>query len=67
MIIILNSSKSRFITTTSSGMSFDKIREKALAPKLLEMISKLIDRLNEINDGTYVMHDMITDYLKTLI
>lgn len=50
-----------------SGMNFDKAREKELAPKLLEMISKLIHRLNEINDGSYVIHDMVTDYLKTLI
>ena len=50
-----------------SGMSFDKNREKELAPKLLEMISQLIDRLNEINDGSFAIHDMVTNYLKNLI
>lgn len=50
-----------------SGMYFNKIREKELAPKLLEMISQLIVRLNQINDGSFVIHDMITNYLKSLI
>ena len=50
-----------------SGMSFDKNREKELAPKLLEMVSQLIDRLNKINDGSFVIHDMVTSYLKSLI
>ena len=50
-----------------SGMAFDKNREKEIAPQLLEMISKLINRLNEINDGSYVIHDMVTNYLKTLL
>ena len=50
-----------------SGMNFDKVREKELAPKLLKMISKLIDRLNEINDGSFAIHDMVTNYLKSLI
>lgn len=31
------------------------------------MINKLIDRLNEINDGSYEIEDMITDHLKLLI
>ncbi len=51
----------------SSGMHFDEEREKELAPQLLEMIKKLIDRLNEINDGSYEIEDMITDHLKLLI
>ena len=50
-----------------SGMNFDKVREKELAPKLLKMISQLIDRLNEINDGSFAIHDMVTNYLKSLI
>lgn len=50
-----------------SGMHFDEIKEKELAPQLLEMINKLIDRLNEINDGSYEIEDMITDHLKSLI
>lgn len=48
-------------------MRFDEIREKELAPKLLEMIQKLIYRLNEINDGSFEVDDMITNHLKSLI
>lgn len=53
--------------TSVSGFRFDEIKEKELAPQLLEMINKLIDRLNEINDGSYEIEDMITDHLKSLI
>ena len=49
------------------GLHFDKDKEKELAPQLLEMITKLIDRLNKINDGSFEIKDMITDYLKSLI
>lgn len=49
------------------GLHFDKDKEKELAPQLLEMITKLIDRLNKINDGSFEIQDMITDYLKSLI
>ncbi len=53
--------------TSDSGFRFDKAMEKVLAPQLLEMINKLIDRLDEINDGSYEVEDMITDHLKSLI
>lgn len=53
--------------TSNSGFRFDEIKEKELAPQLLEMINKLINRLNEINDGSYEIEDMITDHLKSLI
>ncbi len=53
--------------TNDSGFHFDEVKEKELAPQLLEMINKLIDRLNEINDGSYEVEDMITDHLKSLI
>lgn len=51
----------------SSGMRFDKLREKALAPELIELITQLLNRLNEINDGTYEVEDMISDHLRSLI
>lgn len=54
-------------SNSPSGMHFDEVKEKELAPQLLEMINKLIDGLNEINDGSYEIEDMITDYLKSLI
>lgn len=53
--------------TNNSGFKFDEVKEKELASQLLEMINKLIDRLNEINDGSYEIEDMITDHLKSLI
>ena len=53
--------------TSDSGFRFDEVKEKELAPQLLEMINKLINRLNEINDGSYKVEDMITDHLKSLI
>lgn len=48
-------------------MHFDEIKEKELAPQLLKMINKLIDRLNEINYGSYEIKNMIIEYLKSLI
>ena len=58
--------------TLYSGTSFDRttfneLKEMEVAPKLLEMIEKLIKRLNEVNDGTFEVVDMITEYLKNLI
>ena len=53
--------------TSNSGFKFDEVKEKELASQLLEMIYKLIDRLNEINDGSYKIENMITDYLKSLV
>ena len=54
-------------SNSPSGIHFDEVKEKELASQLLEMINKLIDRLNEINDGSYEIEDMITDHLKSLI
>ena len=51
----------------TSGMRFDKVKEKELAPWFLEKIKKLIARLEEINDGSYEIEDMITEYLEGLI
>ncbi len=48
-------------------MYFDEVKEKELASQLLEMIYKLIDRLNEINDGSYEVEDIIIDHLKSFI
>ena len=51
----------------TNGMSFDEKREKELAPKLLDMLTQLINRLNEVNDGSFEVEDMITSHLKKLI
>lgn len=53
--------------TSDDGVKFDEEGEKKLAPQLLDLITKLINRLNEINDGSFEIEDMITDYLKKLI
>lgn len=50
-----------------SGVDFDSIKEKEIAPQLLSLLNQLIDRLNEINDGSFEIEDMITERLKTLL
>ena len=50
-----------------SGFVFDSEREKQIAPELLSIIEKLIARLEQINDGTYVVEDRETPRLKALI
>jgi len=52
---------------SSSGMKFDCEKEKELAPKFLELINKIVNRINEINDGSFEVHDMVSDHLKSLI
>ena len=54
-------------SNSPSGMHFNEVKEKELAPQLLKMINKLIDRLNEINNGSYEIENMIIDHLKSLI
>ena len=34
--------------------------------KMLDLLKKLNDRLDEINDGTYVVDDRLTEYYKKL-
>ena len=51
----------------TSGMRFDEVKEKELASWFLEMLNKLIARLEEINDGSYEIEDMITDHFKELL
>ena len=50
-----------------SGFVFDREREKQIAPELLAIVKKLIARLDEINDGSYVIEDRETPKLKSLI
>ncbi|MBR1728113.1 MAG: hypothetical protein IJ728_01100 [Selenomonadaceae bacterium] len=45
---------------------FDKDQELADKDKMLELLKKLNDRLNEINDGSFVVEDKETDRLKAL-
>lgn len=44
----------------------DLERQKADKEIMLDMITRLIDRLNEINDGSYVIEDCETERIKNL-
>ena len=44
----------------------DLERQKADKGIMLDMITRLIDRLNEINDGSYVIEDCETERIKNL-
>ena len=53
--------------TSPDGLHFDFEKEKMLAPRLLDLISKLLERLNEINDGSFEVEDTISQHLKSLL
>ncbi len=44
----------------------DEEQQKADKPKMLALIQKLHDRLDEINDGSFVVVDEETPYLEAL-
>lgn len=45
---------------------FNSEKEKADKDIMLDLISQLISRLNELNDGSYVVEDLETERLKAL-
>ena len=45
---------------------FNHEQEKADKDIMLDLISKLIARLNEINDGTFIIEDLETERIKNL-
>ena len=45
---------------------FNEEQEKADKEKMLNLITALINRLNEINDGSFVIEDLETERLKNL-
>lgn len=45
---------------------FNSEQEKADRDIMLDWISQLISRLNELNDGSYVVEDLETERLKSL-
>lgn len=49
-----------------SGFSFDYEKEKEIAPVLLDYIDQIKSRLNEINDGSFEVEDMISEHLRSL-
>jgi len=48
------------------GCTFNRDREKADKSIMLELLSKLITRLNELNDGSYEIEDRETERIKKL-
>ena len=50
----------------SIPQDFDYDKERANKDKMLDLLKKLNDRLDEINDGTYVVDDRLTEYYKKL-
>ena len=59
---------SSYFEFNTQGVScrFNHEQEKADKNIMLDLIAKLIDRLNEINDGSFVIHDFETDRLNNL-
>lgn len=45
---------------------FNYEKEKADKDIMLDLITKLISRLNEINDGTFIIEDLETERIKAL-
>ena len=45
---------------------FNKEKEKEDKFKMLSLLNKLNERLNEINDGTFVVEDLETERVKNL-
>lgn len=45
---------------------FNHEKEKADKNIMLDLITRLIARLNELNDGSYVLEDMETERIKNL-
>ena len=56
-----------FTEESPGGFVFDEQREKEIAPELLSLIERLVSRLEEINDGSYIVEDRETPRLKALI
>ena len=52
----------------SHGQScwFDHTKEKADKDLMLRLVTELISRLNELNDGSYVVEDRETERIKNL-
>lgn len=45
---------------------FNSEKEKSDRDLMLDLISQLLSRLNELNDGSYVVEDLETERLKAL-
>ena len=45
---------------------FDKNQERADKEKMLSLLNRLNNRLNEINDGSFIVDDRETERVRTL-
>lgn len=52
---------------SSSGIKCDYERAKQLTSKLFDLIKQIKDRLDEINDDSYYVYDMISRYLEKFV
>ena len=50
--------------TNNKACEFDENRYRELNKYFLDNVSKIINRLNEINDGSYVVEDTETEWLQ---
>ena len=55
-----------FTNENPSGYVFDADKEKEVAPRLLKLVNELVSRLDEINDGTFVVEDRESGRLEEL-
>ena len=52
--------------TPNAACEFSYEKEKANKDKMLSIIQKILKRLNEINDGSFVIEDYETKHLENL-
>ena len=52
--------------TPNAACEFSYEKEKANKDKMLSIIQKILKRLNEINDGSFVIEDYLTKNLENL-
>ena len=52
--------------THGQGCLFDEEKQKAEKEEMLSLLTQLIDRLNELNDGSYVIDDKVTAEIQNL-
>lgn len=54
------------INYNNEPVYFDKKQERLDKEKMLALLGRLIDRLNEINDGSFVIDDRETERIRNL-
>ncbi|EHR31818.1 hypothetical protein [Helcococcus kunzii] len=54
------------INYNNEPVYFDKKQERLDKEKMLDLLGRLIDRINEINDGSFVIDDRETERIRNL-